>query len=393
MTNSQNKNEQNNILLEELDNLEKASYNSKVLSVSATGKTRYIKRRRTQQFNYKRFKNACIILLILVIIVSSILISYHLLNNNNGKKELLAGNKEASIELIDNALSDDEGNTVIYKGETYRFNKDLISIVLMGIDKSTLGTDIFGEAGQADAVYIFTYDTNSSKCTLIPVSRETMTEVKLRSTSGQEMGLETMQLCLSYAYGDGKDVSCINTLESLSRIFYNLPFTNYIAMNWDAIAPLNDAIGGITLTSIEDVHTQYGTIDKDEYITLNGYEAWSYVKYRDTSKLNSNADRLKRQEHYIKEFVAKLIPLAEYEPTIISKLFDAAGEYMYSNMTDNKLTYIASDILPNIYSAKDINFVTIAGETKQGEEYAEFYPDETALYETILRVFYLKDIE
>ena len=38
----------------------------------------------------------------------------------------------------------------------------------------------------------------------------------------------------------------------------------------------------------------------------------------------------------------------------------------------------------------------IPGETRMGEEYLEFYPDETALYEMILDIFYTEvetDIE
>ena len=41
-------------------------------------------------------------------------------------------------------------------------------------------------------------------------------------------------------------------------------------------------------------------------------------------------------------------------------------------------------------SYKEVEFVNIAGEVKKGEQYAEFYPDQDALMETLLDLFYIK---
>ena len=49
-----------------------------------------------------------------------------------------------------------------------------------------------------------------------------------------------MQLCLSYAYGDGKAKSAENTANSISRILYVVPITKYFALDLNGIAHLND---------------------------------------------------------------------------------------------------------------------------------------------------------
>ena len=339
-----------------------------------------------------RKKKILIGILIFLIMIPIIAFIAFTILKSLGKNALLEQNNYASINTIDGAESYDNGQTIIYKGETYHFNKNLATIVVMGVDKSELGTDMYGAGGQADAIYIFAYDTNTDKCFIIPVSRETMTDVRVYSTSGTDIGLQKLQLCLAYSYGDGKESSCKNTLESLSRIFYNIPFNTYVSLNWDSIGPLNDAIGGVTVTALEDVPTTTSnTIPKGTKVTLNGQDAWSYVKYRNIDKLESNPDRLARQKQYINAYMSKLIPMAKSDLTLISDIYGIANDYMCTNVSLSKTVYIAANMLPTLYSAKDIEFVSIKGKTKRGDIFAEFYPDETNLYESILKVFYMKE--
>ena len=178
-----------------------------IKSVSASGKIKYRKKKHHKRKHsgkpkskHSRLKKFFIGLLIFFLIAVIALFTAYQITRYLGRKELLGANKNASIQTIDNAESEENGQVVYYKGEKYIYNEDLISIVFMGVDQSELGADVAGKAGQADAIYIFTYDTRTDKCCLIPVSRETMTDVRLYSVSGAEMELEKMQLCLAYAY-------------------------------------------------------------------------------------------------------------------------------------------------------------------------------------------------
>jgi len=400
MTNLQNKEdnivydleleESENIVLKEIS----SSNDDKELYVNAHGVT---KRRKRRRFKHKKkwqkvitIMNRILFCLIGLILIVG-LIGFIVLNvmKSKGKSELLATHENANISSIEEAEALDNGHTVKYNGKTYVYNENLISIVILGIDQSELGTDINGEAGQADAVYIFTYDTESGKCSFVTVSRETMTDIKLYSTEGTPMGFQKAQLCLAYAYGDGKQLSCTNTLDALSKIFYNIPFANYVSLNWDCIGPLTDAIGGVNVKVLEDITTRdNGSFTKGDKVTLTGHDAWLYVKYRNTKYLESNPARLSRQKQFMNAYITKLLPAARNDLSIVTDLYDIASDYMVTNISENQVVYIASEILPNVYSTKDINFYNIDGEILQGDIYAEFYPDETSLYETILTVFY-----
>jgi anionic cell wall polymer biosynthesis LytR-Cps2A-Psr (LCP) family protein len=439
MTNLPNNSEDNSITNtdEEIITLEKVSHHGEhkhIRSVSASGKIRYSKKskhikkhkkhssgskhdhrhnskhehhsehgsehdnKHTHSSSKPKSKKKKIIKIVLISLISFILITVisavtvFEVKKHNGKKELLNnGSKEVIIEAPKDTIIEDDGQVVYHKGSKYKYNEDLITIVFMGIDKSELGAESNGQAGQSDAIYILAYDTKKDDYCIIPVSRETMADVRLYSAEGAEMGLEKMQICLAYAYGDGKEKSCENTIASLSKLFFNIPFTNYISMNWDGIAPLNDAIGGVELKVIEDIKTQYTTLYEGDKVRLKGNDAWSYVKYRNTSILQSNALRLKRQKQYIKEYYSQVRKSVLKDFSVASELLDLSEEYTCSNLSQDQLLYIISEILPTVKNSNDINFINIEGKTKQGEEYAEFYPDDESLYETILKVFYTKE--
>ncbi len=321
-----------------------------------------------------------IILLLMIICIAAFMIMSRL-----GKNELL-NYEDATISAPEDveAVLEDDGKIVTYNGKKYSLNENVASIVFMGVDKSELGTETYGDAGQADAVYIYTYDTVTKESRIITVSRETMVEVNLYSTSGKSAGIETMQLCLAYAYGDGRETSCENTLKSVSRIFYNMPFENYVALDWDAIAVLNDAVGGVEVEVLEDVYE----LKEGETVTLYGDDAYHYVQYRDTSYLTSNSNRLARQKQYITNFANKVITETKSDLSTPLTLYGIATDYMVTNISANQVSYIASEIIFSMNSMSDVEFLSIEGETVQGEEHAEFYPDTTQLYELILDVFY-----
>lgn len=327
------------------------------------------------------------LIFILVLIIA--IVSIYFIKRHLGKKEFTKAYETATVETIEDAYSEDSGQTITYNNKKYALNDGLISVVFLGVDKSFDGTKDIGEAGQADAIYILTYDPATKKCRIIPVSRESMVDVQLYSVNNESIGFEKMQLCLSYAYGDGGKTSSENTISSLSKMFYNIPFASYISLDLNSIGPLVDAIGGVDLTVLEDMPAYSYSFKKGNNVHLTGESALRYVQYRDDTKLTSNNDRLARQKQFLTVYLSQFLSTAKKKPTkTVKKLLKVADEYMYSNLSDNKIVYMASEILPDINNINDIEFLTIDGEIKQGEVHAEFYPDEEKLYDTILNVFY-----
>ena len=282
--------------------------------------------------------------------------------------------------------------TIEYKGHTYKFNDDIVSLAFLGIDQRTLENSTTSDfVGASDADIVISVNTKTGETSVIAVPRDTMVDVDIWSTSGIFLRTEKTQLCLAYAYGDGKTKSCENAVTSISRVLYNVPIQKYFALDLDGIAPLNDAIGGVTLTSIYDF-PEYN-IKKGDEITLKGDMAEVYVRTRSMDDISASLSRTDRQIQYVNAFADQALPAVVKDFSTISKLYNTASKYSRTNLTLNNATYVGSLLLSK--GVTDFKTYTIEGEMKADENplmpgvvHAEFYPDEDSLMETVLAVFY-----
>ena len=88
---------------------------------------------------------------------------------------------------------------------------------------------------------------------IIAVNRNAMALVDVYDEDGVYMGQYTKQITLQHGYGDGMELSCERSVAAVSRLFYNLPISGYAAINMGAIPALNDAVGGVQVTVLDDV--------------------------------------------------------------------------------------------------------------------------------------------
>lgn len=298
-------------------------------------------------------------------------------------------------DFKDTAKQTDYQEVIEYNGDSYVYNEDVVAIAFIGVDKRELGLDngVVGTAGQADADVVMTINTKTGRAKAIAVPRDTMVDVDLYSESGIFLRSENMQLCLSYAYGDGKTTSAKNVTTSLSRILCDVPINKYFALDLDGIAPINDAIGGVTVTSLYDFHNL--GISQGDTVHLEGDLTESYVRQRNTDTVNASLNRTARQVQYIKAFAAQLLPAVTKDFSIITKLYNTASDYSTTDISLSNATYLASFLLSK--GITDFETVTLEGEMKASEKedygdyvYAEFYPDEDKLTQTVLDTFYIK---
>ena len=63
--------------------------------------------------------------------------------------------------------------------------------------------------------------------------------------------------------------------------------------------------------------------------------------------------------------------------------------YVVTDISLDRVTYIATTALTNNIAVAD--FRTLPGSYTEGENYAEYIPDETALFEMILDMYYVKE--
>lgn len=286
--------------------------------------------------------------------------------------------------LKDEVLIDQDGATVYYKGEKYQYNENAVPILIMGVDKYDFDdNEGIGYNGQADAIYVAVLNTDTKAVSVLSLSRDTMVDVNMYSHGDQFLRTEKMQLCLSYAYGDGKAKSCDNVALSVSRILCNIPVNTYLALDFEAIPVINDSVGGVTVPEYDDL----GFEKTGNMITLNGDQARRYLRWRYTGVTDSNESRIERQKNYISAFTKKAVEYTKEDISFPLSVYNSVNEYMVTNVGASQVTYLAANYLDGVANMK---MYSIPGTIEKIDGYAQFAPDEVALYETILELFYTK---
>ncbi len=337
-------------------------------------------KRRRKKIN-KGAKAVLIILLVFAFLASALGGTYAYLKNQ-GKTDFTS------------AVINDESHeeTITYKGHTYSFNENVVSIAFMGVDQRDLQSKKDADfVGCADADVVVAVDTSDGTVKIINIPRDTMVDIDVYSDTGVFLSTDNVQLCLAYAYGDGKTKSCENVTKAISRILYNVPINKYFALDLEGVAPINDAIGGVTLEAKYSIPDQ--GIEKGKTVTLKGDMAEAYVRTRDTDYLEASLNRSERIEQYVKAFATQLIPAVKSDFSIVSKLYNTASKYSQTNITLNNATYLASYVLSQGIDSFETYSITGSMSSVEHTEYpdaviAEFTPDEDSVMEAVLNTYY-----
>ena len=315
-------------------------------------------------------------------------------------RNAMTGKTDETIQVTAPETEDVEvekdGEFVTYKGQKYRYNENITSVLCMGVDERELADEEtqIGDAGQADMLMLAILDTETGDVKLWNISRDSMTDVDIYNVEGEYVRTEEMQACLSFAYGDGSHESCENTVRSVSRLLYGMPIQSYAVLNLDAIRPLNDAIGGVEVT-IHEGDILPAKFKAGTTVLLKGNDVESYVRSRRTETpdepLDTNNNRMERQRQYMMNFIRKVLQMTKEDISTPINLFNIArkGQYIITNLNVSRVSYLTT-VLSKI-SFSEESFQTIPGEVVAGEKYAEYHVDDEALYEMILDTFYTKE--
>lgn len=279
-----------------------------------------------------------------------------------------------------------------YNGKIYRYNKDILTFLAMGIDdrdKVSASTD-YTKGGQSDAMFLAVANPHNKQISVIAINRDTMTEIDVYDKDNNFLSTVTAQLTLQHGYGDGKELSCERTVNAVSKLFYELPIHGYCSVNMSAVPMINDFVGGVDVELLEKIPVPYGSdILRGEIgqpVHLVGQDAFGYLIYRDNDAFNSAGQRLIRQKQYLKAFAYAAKEKTKADITFPIKLYDKVSDYTVTSVNASEISYLAPEMLT--YSFSNDNVYSLKGETKMGEKFEEFYPDEEALYDLIIKVFY-----
>ncbi len=312
-----------------------------------------------------------------------------------GKANLRDKGETNVMRIADNSepISEEEREVwqegwVRYQGKIYSYNKDIMTFLIMGIDKNTEATEVAEgtNGGQADALFLAVMNPHAKTIEVIGINRNTMTDIDIYDEEGAYVTTAKAQIAVQHGFGNGVEESCEYQKKAVSNLFYGLPIHGYAAINMSAIATINDAVGGVDVNVLEDLTAVDASLKKGETVHLMGESAFWYVKYRDVNVYGSADMRLERQKQYLNTFIQEAKRAVKEDISTVMDLYQAVMPKMVSDVTVDEVAYLAPFIAE--YSFDQDKLHMLKGETVQGEEFEEFYVDETALYELILETFY-----
>lgn len=278
---------------------------------------------------------------------------------------------------------------VKYEDRIYAYNEEILTFLFMGIDKNTEAEEVEEgtNGGQADALFLAVMNPKDKTVKIIGINRNTMADVDIYNGEGAYVTTKKAQIAVQHGFGNGIEESCEYQKKAVARLFYNLPIHGYAAINMSAIPTINDAVGGVDVTVLEDLSGRDPALVKGAEVHLMGKTAFLYVKYRDTGIFGSADMRLARQKQYLNAFIEAAKSAARENIAVAADLYGAVAPMMVTDISPDEAVYLASTVLDYRFGGED-SFYMLEGETVMGETFEEFYADEEALYEMILDIFY-----
>lgn len=276
-----------------------------------------------------------------------------------------------------------------YNGKKYQYNNRVTTLLYAGLDSfdELKKTATYGDKARADSIMLIVLDEVSKKMSVVAINRDTMTEVHRFSRNGEDLGVYVTHLGYAYTNGDGGEASCENLKTAVSTLFNNLPIDGYMVSNQTSIVMINDLVGGVTVTvPNDDLAAKYPELTTGNVVTLDESNVRAYVQQRDTAVDFSNEGRIERQKSFVLSFMDEFGTMVKEDASSVWDSLEACSDWMQTDITKNKYLSLA-DAFSNTNLTPDSYYI-LEGEDQLGELHDEFYYDEDALQELIIKLFY-----
>lgn len=276
-----------------------------------------------------------------------------------------------------------------YNGKKYQYNNRVTTLLYAGLDSfdELKQTATYGDKARADSIMLIVLDEVSKKMSVVAINRDTMTEVHRFSRNGDDLGAYVTHLGYAYTNGDGGEASCENLKTAVSTLFNNLPIDGYMVSNQTSIVMINDLVGGVTVTvPNDDLAAKYPELTTGNVVTLDESNVRAYVQQRDTAVDFSNEGRIERQKSFVLSFMDEFGSMVKEDASSVWDSLEACSDWMQTDITKNKYLSLA-DAFSNTNLTPDSYYI-LEGEDQLGELHDEFYYDEDALQELIIKLFY-----
>lgn len=325
-------------------------------------------------------KHTSTIVILVLFVVACIIVGILLSSADNGTQTSNRTENELSPNVVDIGSVKCTPKANI---ETYLF---------MGVDargKAEAKTDYDG-TGQCDVLLLLVIDKAANTYAVLPINRDTITDVRSLGENGEDLGTSKIQIALAHANGDGMEQSCENTVEAVSTLIYGQKISGYIALNMDAISELNRMVGGVTVTIEDDFSEADPTLKIGETVKLTDEQAVHYIHDRMNVGDGTNEGRMRRQNEYMKGLKTILAEKCRQDESYALEVFRGLEDYMVTNLRENNVGRIAKAVLKN----KDLGEYHIKG-TNAIDDYGfnAFTVDNNSLTDIVVELFYNKVAE
>lgn len=277
-----------------------------------------------------------------------------------------------------------EQNDITYNGVTYTRRPQLETYLLMGIDVEgpAKGNKSYSGGGQADMQLLLVLDNANQTWQVLQINRDSMVEVQVLGVAGQVIQTQVAQIATAHAYGDGTERSCRNAVAAVSNMLGGKTIDGYVALNMDAVAILNDMVGGVPVTITSDFTDIDPSLQEGETITLQGQQALVFVRSRKGVDDETNLSRMERQRQYLAALEEKM---AQQDEEFVIRAYDAVSDYMVTDMGSGTVAELGE----KMKTYEELPFLTIAGESGTDEEGSATYTlDQDSLQQAIVSLFY-----
>ena len=216
--------------------------------------------------------------------------------------------------------------------------KGYTTIALYGVDSRDSNLDT---GTNSDAIILLSINKDTKEVRMVSVYRDTLLQIQSDSQTTHKV---------NYAYQLGGALMSINTLNAN----LDLAISDYITVDFNAMADIINALGGVEVTVTEDevnnlnknLAEQIGISGKySEGVheagtkVLNGQQAVAYSRIRSTGK--GDITRTMRQRTVLLGLVNKMI---NADSKMISNLIDVSFSCILTSLTKDEVTSLAKDI-------------------------------------------------
>jgi LCP family protein required for cell wall assembly len=280
-------------------------------------------------------------------------------------------------------------DVITYEGREYVRKDQIETFLIMGLDRyeNSPVSDAHGTGVQADFLLLLVFDHETRQSTALQINRDSMTKVNKLSIGGTAVvDSYTAQIALAYNYvnDDNEKIRCRNTIDSVEYLLKGIDVDHYFALTMDAVAASCDVVGGVEVTVLDDFTGIDDTLVKGETVRLNGQQALRYVRTRYGLEDSTNSTRMTRQQQYLDALYDSINSRIRADESFIIELVDALDDYVVYDSSNQRMQQLMEQF--NEYEYLGIR--QLEGQTKLGEEFMEFYPDEASVRETVIQLCY-----